>query len=424
MELARYVILFIFLTGFSTLVWTLVGLTRFVVEKYRSTHKLHSLESDVRVSDVAVLIAAHNEAAVIEETLTAIARLIPRRQVYVVSDASSDHTGALSKHAGVNVLMLRRNRGKAGALVEGIRKFQLTQHYKVVLLLDADTRLDDDYFRSSLKLFSQKDVVAVAGSAQTLNDKGTDSISGRYLLAYRQRIYTIFQLLIKYGQAWRPINAVTIVPGFASMYRSEVLEKIDIDAPGFVIEDYNMTFEIHAKRLGRIAFRPSVAIAYTQDPDTMSDYVEQTKRWTLGFWQALARHQFRPTLFGWSVSFLAVESIISSALLIFGIIIVIVTAANEAYAIGLNIPVIFPNPYILLVAIFIQDYILTIITVIALKRPIYLIYGLGFVYMRLVEVGVNILVLYHFISRKRSNGRWKSPSRRLSTAGSVRIHKQ
>ena len=55
------------------------------------------------------------------------------------------------------------------------------------------------------------------------------------------------------------------------MYRVDVLDQIDIAAPGLVIEDFNMTFEVHAKKLGRIAFRPDVAVAYTQDPDTWDD---------------------------------------------------------------------------------------------------------------------------------------------------------
>jgi poly-beta-1,6-N-acetyl-D-glucosamine synthase len=51
------------------------------------------------------------------------------------------------------------------------------------------------------------------------------------------------------------------------MYRSSAPAKIKVLAPGLVIEDFNMTFEIQAKKLGRIAFRPSAAVAYTQDPD-------------------------------------------------------------------------------------------------------------------------------------------------------------
>ena len=91
------------------------------------------------LADVAVLIAAYNEAPVIEETIRRLTALIPKEQVYVISDASSDKTGQLAKRLGVHVLMLRKNRGKAGALVAGIKRFRLIRTCKVILLLDADT---------------------------------------------------------------------------------------------------------------------------------------------------------------------------------------------------------------------------------------------------------------------------------------------
>jgi len=56
---------------------------------------------------------------------------------------------------------------------------------------------------------------------------------GRFLVAYRSRLYAVVQLLLKYGQAARSANVVYIVPGFASMYRVDVLDQIDIAAPAW-----------------------------------------------------------------------------------------------------------------------------------------------------------------------------------------------
>ena len=55
------------------------------------------------VDDVAVLIPAHNEAAVIAESLAAITELVPRKNVHVVSDGSTDDTVAIAWAAGVKV---------------------------------------------------------------------------------------------------------------------------------------------------------------------------------------------------------------------------------------------------------------------------------------------------------------------------------
>ena len=57
--------------------------------------------------------------------------------------------------------------GKAGALEEGIRAFGLVERFSVVLLLDADTRLDPGYFQAALPLFDDPNIVAVAGCAHS-----------------------------------------------------------------------------------------------------------------------------------------------------------------------------------------------------------------------------------------------------------------
>ena len=71
-----------------------------------------------------------------------------------------------------------------------------------------------------------------------------------------------------------------------------------------------------------------------------------------------------------------------------------------------------PNLYVLPLLFIIQDYIFTVITVIILRRPYYLLPGLAFSLMRFVDLAVNSMVLRHFLLRKTSTGRWKSPLRR------------
>ena len=162
------------------------------------------------------------------------------------------------------------------------------------MLLDADTRPNPDYLETGLPLFLDPEVVAVAGRAKSIMTPPAPTVLGRFLVAHRERLYIVVQLLLKYGQAARGANVVSIVPGFASMYRTSALAKIKVLAPGLVIEDFNMTFEIHAKKLGRIAFHPSAAVAYTQDPDNLQDYTRQVRRWILGFWQTVRGKSCRP----------------------------------------------------------------------------------------------------------------------------------
>ena len=205
------------------------------------------------MEDVAVLIPAHNEAEVIAESLAAITELIPMWNVHVVSDGSTDNTVAIARSAGAKVYQTEHNLGKAGALQDAIARFRLVERFPVVMLLDADTRVEPGYFAAALPLFDDPEVVAVAGCVRTAADRAL-SLVGQLLVGHRRRIYCIGQRVLKFGQTWRRFNATHIVPGFASLYRTDVLPHIDMNPPGLVIEDFNMTFEVYQKRLGKVAF--------------------------------------------------------------------------------------------------------------------------------------------------------------------------
>lgn len=453
------VLLIVLILGVTTTFWSLVGLGRYItlgVRAHPSRSRTRSRSVDRHpqdgvanadpeeasaleltaphrpaARDVAVLVAAHNEEMVIAETIRAAGRIVDVRNIFVVSDGSSDATADIARRAGANVLELSPNRGKAGALAAAITEFNLRDRFEVVLLLDADTQLAPDYLESGLPLFDDPDVVAVAGRARTIDDKASSSRFGRFLLAYRERLYVIVQVLMKFGQAAKWANAVSIVPGFASMYRTRVLADIDITAPGLVIEDFNMTFEVHAKKLGRIEFHPWAAVAYTQDPDNLSDYIKQVRRWILGFWQTVRRHRLGFSVFWVAMVVFIIELVTSS------ILFVLLLPALCATLIADLIQTIDPDPsswtYWLstliepqnvLIGVLLPDYVLTIFTVCLLRRPRYLLLGLGFPLMRILDAALCLRALPRaFVGR--SSGAWVSPTRRanpvsnaLATGGS------
>lgn len=416
------------LLGVNTLFWTAVGIARYLNEHLSSSMRRHHRGTadpiDVgprhrfRPEDVAILIPAHNEAAVLEDSLRAAATLLPVSQIHLISDGSTDRTADIGREFGVQVLELSPNRGKAGALLEGIRHFQLAQDFRVVLLLDADTRLSPDYLETGLPEFDAPDVVAVAGRVRCLLDPLPRTRMGRFLVAYRSRLYAVVQLLLKYGQAARSANVVYIVPGFASMYRVDVLDQIDIAAPGLVIEDFNMTFEVHAKKLGRIAFRPDVAVAYTQDPDTWDDYVGQVRRWSLGFWQTVRLHGLHAGRFWVALALQIVELVSSSCLLLLMLPVMLFTVYTDTLADIYGNPRIMGreligplSPYYVLIGFILPDVLLTVIGAIALRQPKLLLLAPLFPAMRLVDAWIWLWSLPKAF-RTYSSGIWASPSRR------------
>lgn len=369
-------------------------------------------------SDVAALIAARNEGLVIGMTIASACTLLPLSNIYVVSDGSSDVTAERARAAGVNVLVLNSSRGKGGALAAGIQHFQLCWRYEVVLILDADTVLSPDYLKTGLPLFAAKDVVAVAGQPRASWQPGRMSWRGQLLSAYREVIY-LRAKFAKYGQAWRHANAVMVAPGFASMYRTSALAQIEVDAPGLVVEDMNMTFEIHSRRLGRIAFHPRMAIGYTQEPESFRDYVRQVRRWSLVLWQTVRRHGFLHSGFFWAglTSHMAEVIASSTIAILFPLGLVLEALAKMAgNHVGLATGALGPLAQIVtirnyLIVFVLPQYLFTVLAAVLHQRPRYLLMGLGFPLLGITDAA---LALYTLPCAwiERSTGAWISPTRR------------
>ncbi|HEX5115358.1 MAG TPA: glycosyltransferase family 2 protein [Pseudonocardiaceae bacterium] len=374
------------------------------------------------VADVAVLIPAHNEEVVITESLAAIIGLVPTENVHVVSDGSTDDTVALASAMGVHVMATRTNLGKAGALEEAIAEFRLVERFPVVMLLDADTRVQPGYFTAALPLFDDPEVVAVAGCVRTARDRRM-SLVGNLLVAHRTRIYALGQRILKFGQTWAKVNATHIVPGFASLYRTAVLPKIDMNPPGLVIEDFNMTFEVYRHRLGKVGFSLD-AVAVTQDPDTLHDYVRQTRRWSLGLWQTVRRHPPNANLFTAMLTVLLIELLTSSLVFLLLPLLFLVLLLPDALPATAGLPVFgwlhtvvsaHVNVTTLVFGILVPDLLMTVLVALLERRPRLLLGAPFFVFLRVLDAATALVTL-PLAWVARSDGRWRSPARRALTA--------
>jgi biofilm PGA synthesis N-glycosyltransferase PgaC len=420
--------------GVNLALWGSIGLLRAGSERLTRGRRLPPVMrvdarhgrralTSVALDEVAVMIPAHNEELVIAETVRAIGRLVPLSHVHVISDGSRDATAERARAEGAQVLEIAVAGGKARALRAGLGSFRLTERFRAVLLLDADTRLDDRYFHAALPLFDDPGIAAVAGCASTVWAPRGRSFLANVLTAHRERVYFVFQRAVKYGQAGRHTNVVPIVPGFASLYRTSVLDKIEIDAPGLVIEDFNMTFDLHHGKLGRVGFTPR-AIAYTQDPHRLADYHKQVRRWTLGFWQTVRRHGVWIGRF-WLALGLMIAEVLSCAVALAAATaaaLVLATGSLVDHLAGTAAPLGAPVDVVgahlgwatLLLGIVLPDYALTCVTAWCQRRPSYLLLGLFFLPLRLLD-SVAALRSLAGAFRKGSSGRWVSPQRQAPT---------
>ncbi|MCU7843915.1 MAG: glycosyltransferase family 2 protein [Candidatus Thiodiazotropha sp. (ex Monitilora ramsayi)] len=366
----------------------------------------------VGIEDVAVLVPAHNEDKTIHLCLDALKNIVPMDNVYVGSDGSTDNTVETVKRRKCNIADIQPNGGKAKAIKYLLDHFEICERYKAVLIMDADSEVDINYMKHALPLFDDPSVVAVAGHAKPKWKEHYLPSWGNFFIAYRVRLYRLLQAFIRYGQTWKYSNVSYIIPGFSSMYRCNVINQIDITTPGLLIEDFNMTFELHKKQLGKIAYTPN-AVSNCEDPSSFRDYFNQIKRWNLGFWQTAKLHGIWASLFWASLIIFTMEVLLQSLVFFMlpAIILYLVIMPDELITFWLPLLGVVDLKVIdLFLGVILVDYLITVVIALIEDKPMLLVYGLGFVVLRWIDAFVFLftLPLTYFV---KSDGRWSSPSR-------------
>ena len=404
------IIAFFTLAGFNFSFWLLIGLARFLFEKVPHSPKKTRGRNvkPITPHEVAALIPAHNEELTIERTIRALFQVLPKKNIYVASDYSTDRTVEIVRNLGVKVLDIKPNLGKAKALVRTLKHFGLLEMYKAIIINDADAEIDKNYLKFALPYFNDKKIAAIATHGITrIRDY---SFWEKYFIAYRIRLWRVIQIGMRYGQTWKFTNVTFIIPGSLSLYRTSVLKKLEIDAPNLIIEDFNMTFELRKKKLGRIAYSPAI-FGIHQDPYKLKDYIKQIKRWDLGFWQTVKRNGVWPSLFWLSTGAFIIE-LLSYALFILAVpILIILFAINSFEPISVPFVVSRLSMIDLFIGLFAMDYLITAIAAVAEKRPAILLYGVGFLFLRYIDAFLYFYTIPLALFVK-SKGTWTSPKRR------------
>lgn len=228
---------------------------------------------------LALLIAAHNEELVIEQTVrSAIRAGMKPSDIYVVDDNSSDDTSKIVRAIlGRSQVIKVRRSGKGLALTKATKKFRLTERYEWIHIADADGGFASNYF----KVFRARLNPSYAAATGYVR-----SLPGGSVSQYRVVEYTLGMEIHRRFQALT--HTVTIIPGPTSCFRADVFAKLNFANKSFT-EDFDVTLQLHRQKLGRIQFIPE-AVAYTQDPKTVKDFTKQITRWNRGVMQGMGRH--------------------------------------------------------------------------------------------------------------------------------------
>lgn len=232
------------------------------------------------VPKIALLIAAHNEAPVIQHTLsTAITAGMSAENIFVVDDNSTDATAELARAIvpKANVLSVERS-GKGLAISKAARHFRLSKHYDWIHLADADGGFESNYF-TILRHEITPESAAVTGYIK--------SMRGGIVSDFRTFEYTFGMEIVRRFQDIT--GTIPIIPGPTSCFRADVFKQLEF-GNGALAEDFDVTLQIHRKQLGTIQFIEK-AVVYTQDPITIKDFKRQILRWNKGILQGMLRHK-------------------------------------------------------------------------------------------------------------------------------------
>ncbi|MET1072504.1 MAG: glycosyltransferase family 2 protein [Umezawaea sp.] len=326
--------------------------------------------SDAR--DVAVLIAAHDQEDLVRRALEAAARLVPPANVHLVSDDSTDRTAEVARETGAQVAETMGRLGRSGAFDAGIQAFRLVDRFEFVVLLDADTVLHPDYLDAVLPLFDDQAVVAVDGRLDLDLRPPPRGFVSRLLSAYHAREHALAEGLRQWRRGGTPMNVARVVPSVGRVYRTSALWEIDIHSSGLAVDDFDTTLRIYRDKFGTVAFSPA-ALAAPAEPTRLRDHRRGLFLWANGFWHGVRGHDLRrdPGLAAQTV-----ELALTSFALLLAPVAIVVAAVP-----GL-VPV---SPFLFAAALLLPDYLLTLTVALARRKPSYLLPGLLFPVLRVLD---------------------------------------
>lgn len=234
---------------------------------------------------VSLIVPAYNEEVNAVSSLKNLLRQdYPNFNIVFVDDGSKDETYTRVKEAFPDnpkiQIHTKPNGGKASALNYGIEHTDA----EYVVCIDADTKLYPNAISLMMAHFNRGEasakVGAVAGNVKVGNQ--------RNMLTKWQAIeYTTSQNFDR--MAYANINAITVVPGAIGTFRRSALEQAGGLTTDTLAEDCDLTIRI--LRAGYTVVNENKAVAMTEAPESVKQFVKQRTRWSFGVMQTFWKHR-------------------------------------------------------------------------------------------------------------------------------------
>ena len=229
---------------------------------------------------VSIIVPAYNEELNAAKTIDNLLQQdYPNFEIIFIDDGSKDHTfqkivNLFSSNKKVKIYT-KPNGGKASALNFGIA--QTITNF--VICIDADTQLKSDAITHLMLKFTDQ-VGAVAGNVKVGNES-------TMLTKWQSIEYITSQNFDR--RAFDLINGITVVPGAIGAFRKEAIEKAGGFTTDTLAEDCDLTIRI--LRNGYLVVNCVEAIAVTEAPETLKEFMKQRFRWSYGVMQSFWKNR-------------------------------------------------------------------------------------------------------------------------------------
>ena len=233
---------------------------------------------------VSIIVPAYNEEVNAVSSLNNLLKQdYPNFNIVFVDDGSKDETykrvcAAFTGHPRMS-LLTKSNGGKASALNYGIAHTDA----EFVVCIDADTKLYPDAISIMMRhFFADKEgkVGAVAGNVKVGNQCNM-------LTRWQAIEYTTSQNFDRL--AYSAINAITVVPGAIGAFRKSAIENAGGLTTDTLAEDCDLTIRI--LKTGYVIENENRAVAMTEAPEKLKQFIKQRTRWCFGVMQTFWKHR-------------------------------------------------------------------------------------------------------------------------------------
>jgi poly-beta-1,6 N-acetyl-D-glucosamine synthase len=230
---------------------------------------------------VSIIIPAYNEELTLENCVNSLLRQTYHCcEVLIVDDGSTDSTLQVARrladtHRNIWVYSMEKNGGKAAALNHGIAR----AHGSIIVNIDADSHFMVDTVEQLVLSFEDPTVIAVGGNVRVANR--TQAFNKQQALEY------ITGLTLQ-RRAFAHLGCMQVISGAIGAFRRSKLLETGGYSRDTIVEDMDITIEF-ARRGFKIVYNPH-AIAYTEAPESIRDFLKQRYRWTYGGFQVAAKH--------------------------------------------------------------------------------------------------------------------------------------